>query len=165
MLRIILLAVSLFATTSISAAEQDKLANIERLLEVTNSEEIVKSILGQTEQMMSNMGAQIGVRPNEEEYFSNFSEKVFDLLTNEMNWDTLKTDFIELYSQNFTEKEIADMLSFYETDSGRAMVEKMPLVLQESIQLSQNRMMSIMPDIQEMARELQQELEQVRSSQ
>lgn len=165
MRKVLVLLLSLGCLAPVSASEVDKSTSIEKLLDITNSKDIVTSILSQAEQMMSNMGAQMGVRPNEQQYFDEFSRKAFELMEREMSWDILQDHFVELYAANFTEKEVNDMITFYETDTGKSMIEKMPQVIQESLQLSQSVMVSVMPQIQDLARELQAELEQVRNSQ
>lgn len=164
MLKVLVLAVSVGLLSPASAADSKNTDAIARLLEITNAKEIVDSILVQTEQMMANMGAQLGVQPEEQKYFDEFSKKAFTLMESEMSWQNLQAEFSNLYAANFTEKEISDMIAFYETDTGRSMVDKMPKVLQESLQISQGVMVSVMPRIQDLARELQAELEQVRNS-
>ncbi len=42
-----------------------------------------------------------------------------------------------VYSKHFTEQEIDDLLHFYQSDTGKKMIDKMPAILQESMEIGQ----------------------------
>lgn len=42
-----------------------------------------------------------------------------------------------VYSKHFTEQEINDLLHFYQSDTGKKMIDKMPAILQESMEIGQ----------------------------
>ena len=50
----------------------------------------------------------------------------------EMNPEEIENMIIPVYDKHFTEKEIDDFITFYKTDSGKKLIEKMPFVFQES---------------------------------
>lgn len=70
---------------------------------------------------------------------------------------------IDIYSRSFTEQQIDDLLVFYQTETGQALIKKMPTVMQESMLIGQSMMQQSIPKIQAMAQELAQELQQVRA--
>ena len=70
---------------------------------------------------------------------------------------------INLYDKQFTEQEISDMLAFYKTESGQAILKKMPQVMQASMQMSQALVQDAMPEIQAIAGELGEALKRSRS--
>ena len=41
----------------------------------------------------------------------------------------------ELYDRHFTEQEIVDLLKFYNTSTGKKMIEKTPTILEESMEI------------------------------
>jgi hypothetical protein len=61
--------------------------------------------------------------------------------------------FIDIYKRSFTQGEIDGMLSFYKTDAGKALISKMPVVMQNSMQAMQSKMATTMPQIQQLQRE------------
>ena len=69
---------------------------------------------------------------------------------------------IELYLKNYTEKEIKDMLVFYESDTGKSIVKKMPSVIQDSILIAQSMVNDFIPKMQALSQELKEEIEAVR---
>lgn len=54
-----------------------------------------------------------------------------------INYEDLIQKIIPIYTRNFTEQEIDDLLVFYRTSTGKAMIEKMPNILRESMNAGQ----------------------------
>jgi hypothetical protein len=88
--------------------------------------------------------------------------KVSALLHEKMNWHSFKEPMIDIYSHNFTEAEIQGLITFYRSDIGRSMTKKMPLIIQNSIVLSQQLMQDFIPEVQSLAKELSVSIEQSR---
>ncbi|ARU56708.1 hypothetical protein OLMES_2658 [Oleiphilus messinensis] len=149
---------------SFSAYSQDsKRESVEELLRVTNMESMIDGMYGQMNQVFQGMGAQLGVKPDEQPIFDAYMKKVFSAMTETMNWEKLKEPMIDIYLKHYTEKEVQDMLTFYHSETGRSMVEKMPVVMADSMKISQGMMTSFLPKVQSMAHELRTELENHRN--
>lgn len=144
-------------------AESSKRESIEELLEITNVDSMIDSMYGQMDQMLIGMGQQMGVKPSEQHIFDNFMKKIVASMKEEMSWEKMKEPMIDIYLKYYTEKEVQDMLVFYRSETGRSLIEKMPIVMGESMALSQEMMQSFMPKIIEMSEDLQEELEAHRS--
>ncbi len=52
-----------------------------------------------------------------------------------VNYDSLIQKLIPIYTTHFNEKEIDDLILFYSSDTGKKIVEKNPLILQESMEI------------------------------
>jgi hypothetical protein len=74
----------------------------------------------------------------------------------------MKEPMIQIYLKHYTEKEIKDVTAFYKTESGQAMIKKMPLVMQESMMVSQSMYKDFMPKMQELSVELKNDLQALR---
>jgi hypothetical protein len=59
---------------------------------------------------------------------------------------------IEVYRAHFTEEEIQGLLKFYDSDVGRSTIAKMPAVMQSSMQITQERLATLLPQIQQVQR-------------
>jgi hypothetical protein len=79
--------------------------------------------------------------------------KVMALLKEEIDWTVLEPIYIKLYTDTFSQSEIDGLVAFYSSPSGRAVVQKLPLVMQNVMSLMQQRMARLMPKIQQMAQE------------
>lgn len=59
-----------------------------------------------------------------------------------------------LYSKFFSEKELADMVTFYKSPTGQKLVEQMPNLMLESFKITEEK---FLPRIQKIAEEIIQE--------
>ncbi len=156
-------AVVFLSLTSAVFAESSKRESVEELLEISNVDSMMDSMYGQMTQMFSGMEEQLGVQPEEREVFNNYMARLVEAMQKEMSWEVMKEPMIDLYLKHYSEQEIQDILAFYRSDTGRSMIEKMPAVMQDSMQVSQEMMVNFIPRLKEISEELKKELEENRS--
>jgi len=155
----LLLTIVLICTPQLSfGEEQADRASIEELLQVSNVESMVNSMYDQMDLMLQQMSAQLQIEESERPIMDKFMSKVTDLVQEEVSWEQMKDPIFEIYQKHFSEKEVLDLTAFYKTESGQAMVEKMPALMQDSMQVSQGMIESVLPKVMELAEEFQQEL-------
>ena len=63
------------------------------------------------------------------------SSEYWDNSLKHVDYNELVQKLVPVYSKHFTEQEIVDLLNFYNTSTGEKMIEKMPTVLQESMEV------------------------------
>jgi hypothetical protein len=73
------------------------------------------------------------------------------VLREEMTWEKLEPSFIGIYQKVLTQKEVDGMIAFYKTEAGIAVIEKMPQVMQLSMELVMELMQKISPRIQQIS--------------
>ena len=161
MKRLIVVALGLLLSLGVYA-QDSKRKSVEELLRVTKMDSMIDSMYGQMHQMFEGMAKQLGVKPEEQPIFDAYINKVFSVMKEDMNWEKMKEPMIDIYLKHYTEKEIQDMLVFYESETGRSMVAKMPAVMADSMHISQEMLKSFLPKMQIMAQELQTELKKNR---
>ena len=71
-----------------------------------------------------------------------------------MSWEALREDYIQIYMEEFTEKELKDMMSFFKTDTGKKMAAKQTTLMMKGAQLGQNKVQEHMSELQEMLQKL-----------
>jgi uncharacterized protein len=64
------------------------------------------------------------------------------------NWEVMKPKLAKLYSDNFTDAELRDMIAFYQTPTGQKTISKMPVLMQQSLVMSMNGVQANMPEFQ-----------------
>lgn len=163
MKRVLIVILILLSPITVYAEEVADKATVEELLEVTNVKSIVDTIYLEIDQMLEGLAAQLGISEEEQPIFNKYIAKVNASVKEEISWEKMRGPMIELYMKHYTQKEIKDILAFYKTDTGKSLVRKMPVVMQDSIQLSQTMFKMTLPKIQTLAEELQAELLMVRS--
>lgn len=70
-----------------------------------------------------------------------------------MSWDKLEPIFIRVYQKSLTQHEVNGIAAFYATPDGRAMLDKMPVIMQNTMQEMQAPIREMMPKIQALARD------------
>ena len=131
-------------------------ASVHELLEVTRARQMLQQVYGQMESMYAgSMQQALGddVTPETQARMQRFSARMTALMKQEMGWDVMAPMYVDIYSKSFSEDEIQGMLAFYRTPAGQAVIEKMPLVMQNTMQAVQQRMGAMMPAMQKMIAE------------
>lgn len=157
-----LAAVVLFLASSMCLASEAKRASVDELMQITGVDSMVDAMYSQMEGMLQGMGQQLGVQPDEQPIFDAHYKKMVDLMRQEMSWDKLKEPMSEIYRTNFSEEEVQGMLKFYKSDIGKTTLEKLPAVMQQSMQVSQGFAQNMMPQMQNLGKELEAALEKHR---
>ncbi|GAA5526188.1 hypothetical protein Maes01_02783 [Microbulbifer aestuariivivens] len=146
-------------------AQDSKRESVQELLKATNVDSMVDTMYSQMGQAFAGIGQQLGIKAEDQPVFDAYMNKVFATMKEDMSWEKMEGPMIEIYLKHYTEKEIRDMLAFYQSESGRSMVEKMPAVMGDSMALSQQMVQSFLPKVQAMAEELKTDLQKHRNSQ
>ena len=157
--------VTLLASTLASASETPAREDVERLMELSDADAMMETTYQQMNAMMKNMAGNLGIQPDEQHLFDEFNDRMTALLRERVNWASMEPKLVDIYQRNFTQEEIDHIIAFYESETGQAMLEKMPTVMQESMMVSQQAVQAIMPDIQQLAVQFRQDLQAFRSEQ
>ena len=70
-----------------------------------------------------------------------------------ISWDLLKDQMAGLYAQEFTEKELKDIIVFYNSPTGKKLNQKQPLLFQKSAMLGQQAVQGHQVELQQMIEE------------
>ena len=68
--------------------------------------------------------------------------------TQYVGWAALKDDFIQIYVEAFTEKELRDLIAFYKTPTGQKAITVVPSLMQKGAQIGQSRVQEHLPELQ-----------------
>lgn len=154
---LILTTLLAIAPLSVHAQQVDK-TTVEKLLEATNAKSMIDLIHAQMQKQFSQWPKQLGVKEDEQAIVEKYLLEINDMIKAEFNWQRIQPQIIDIYTANFTQTEIEDILAFYQTDSGRSLLTKMPAVTQSSMQLSNDMLVSALPKIENISKKLQAEL-------
>jgi hypothetical protein len=138
-------------------------ASVRDLLEANQTRKLVDGTFGQLDTMMQasmkRATGETAVKPGQQAVMDGMRAKLLKLIREEMKWEVLEPEFIEIYRTSFTEEEVVGMLDFYRSPAGQAMVAKMPQVMQQSLAMSQKHMAQMMPKLQQLQKETMEELQ------
>ena len=162
MLILIFLVQPAFAADGKPTAE-----SVRKLMDLTQSRKMLEKAMEQVDAITQETARQtLAGQPitlEQERILNNFQNKMIAVYQEEMSWQYMEPIFIEIYQKSFNQKEIDGLVSFYQSDLGQAVIHKMPVVLQNTMQAMQSRSMQIMPRIQALQQEMVIQLQNTRA--
>ena len=66
--------------------------------------------------------------------------------------------YLRIYQKSLTQQEVDGMITFYKTPAGKAVMDKMPVILQNSIEKMKQMMGPMMQRLQRMQQEVMAEM-------
>lgn len=136
-----------------AAADEAKKAKIEELLTVMKADKLTDQMFDQMKTMMTSQ-VRAAATPDTRKTVEELSTKIVQMIQDRMSWSKLKPEYIRIYDETFTDEEISGMLAFYRTPVGQAMLEKMPAVMQKSMEMGRKVMTDLLPEIQRLTTEM-----------
>jgi uncharacterized protein len=125
--------------------------SIEQLFVLTKTEATLESVFGNMEKVMRQMMGQSTqgktLTPAQQQLADNFPAKLIAMMREEMGWEKMKPQYVQLYRDTFDQEEVNGLIDFYKSPTGQAYANKMPELTQKSMALSQQMTQSLMPKI------------------
>jgi hypothetical protein len=122
MLRTAIITALFLSSLSLSAQDSTKVKHIRQLMELTGMAKLGS-------QMMTNI-----VSTYKQNYPAATSE-FWDAFMKEADMSQLFEKVIPVYEQNFTDDDIQQLIAFYQSPVGKKMIDKMPVIMQQSMQI------------------------------
>lgn len=156
------LAVILFFSTNVWA-EPASDSSIRQLLDITQSRKIVDGIAAQFDSLMDNTAQQAlaGKTPTakQKQAIFNMKNRMVSVMKGELAWEKLEPMYLRIYSEAFSEEEVAGTLSFYKTPVGQAVIVKMPVLMQQTMVEVQRMLEGATPKMQKIQQDFVAEME------
>ena len=147
------LALAVLVGALLAPAQQpSKEAKIEQLLSAMNADATVNQILDQIKTMAASQ-IPAGATPEQAAKAQETQARILDLVRSRISWEKMRPEYVKMYSEIFSDEEISGMLAFYQSPAGRGMLQKMPLVIKQSLEIAQARMAELSPEIERIVRE------------
>ncbi|MFT7315571.1 MAG: hypothetical protein ACI9J5_003732 [Paraglaciecola sp.] len=153
----------LFAFT-VSAQDNQEQDSLDELFELMNMDSMINNMYDQMETMFAGVENNSEMSSEEVAINKKYRKQLTNIMKTEMSWQAMKVDLKQIYLQNFTENEIADMLVFYKSPTGQSVVRTMPVIMQDSMQLGQIMAQNTLPKLQELTERKHQELKELRDN-
>jgi hypothetical protein len=129
--------------TSSYSDEASHRASAEEFLLVMKTDQMMQPMYQEIRKMMFNMSKQMGIPKEESELFNRHVNRMINMLEDEFGWSKMKDDLIRIYQETYTENELKAFITFYKTPAGQKFIEKMPLLMKKSMEISQKNMPSM----------------------
>jgi len=152
MLLTALCTLTLAATGHAASPSQTALA--EELMSLMKVKETMEKSFEAVKQMVPRQIQQMGVAPEGLEKKKAAMELTMDIISQEMSWEKIKDEMAAVYAEVLTAEELKGLIAFYGSPIGRRFTEKQPELMARSMQITQKRMMVVMPMIKKRIEEM-----------
>jgi len=122
----------------------------------------VRAILGPLEQNMraslvsSTQGRALS--PEQQRAMDAAISKVVTVIRSEVSFDRFKPMYMKIYRESLDQSEVDGMIAFYQTPAGQAVIKKMPLIAQKSMDAVRQMLGGMAPKIEAAMKEALQEV-------
>ena len=131
--------------------------SVRQLLQIMDAKKLLEAMPQQIENMMTATLQQRlqgqSLSPQQQQAVDAMRTKVAALMREELDWSVMEPIYVKIYADTFSQSEIDGLVAFYTSPTGHAIIQKLPLAMQNAMTLVQQRMASLMPRIQQMAQE------------
>jgi hypothetical protein len=159
-MRFVLLVVLAVLAFQAGAAPQDARPtedSVNRLFEVMHTSQFLDNYLAQVDTMMRSSMRQAlhgeQLNAEEQQIMEDMSSELASLVRHEVSWESMRPVMVEVYRNTFSQHEVDDMLKFYRSPSGQAVVAKLPAATQQATQTMQQHVSTLMPKIMQLQRD------------
>ena len=138
-------------------------ASIRQLMDVMQAQKLVDGMTGQLNGMILKSAEQANEgRPldaEEKKIVEQGVVRLAELIKQQLAWSQMEPMMIDVYRKSFSQKEVDDLITFYKSPSGQAVIQKMPMVMQQTVAQSQTRMQAMLPQIRQIDADMVKELQ------
>jgi len=129
-------------------------ADAERFLLLARADKLAVPVYAQVQQMFAQRFAESNAAQSEKAVLETYQAQANAALEQAVGWDKLKPDMVKLYTSNFNEQEMKDLIRFYESPLGKKVLEKMPTLTAQSAQLTQSKLEVAVPKVNQLLAEM-----------
>jgi hypothetical protein len=148
-------------------AAQPSEESIEKLMTTMQTQKMIATMLPQMEAMMQSMSDKSldsqtmtpEARAKAKTAAAATVQKMMPIMRKLLSWENLEKMYIPIYRDTFTQEEIDGLIAFYASPAGKALVEKMPLVLQKTMASTQQMITPMLQELQKIATDAEAEAE------
>jgi hypothetical protein len=148
------LCLALCLPVTARADDSTKRAKVQEMLELLHLDRTLDQMMKMLEQeATAATNAKLDGRhatPGQKDGIDAFQKQLFDYIGTQLSWESMKSDYVDLYAQTFTEDEIDGMLAFYKSPAGAAVIAKTPELAAKAGLLGAKKMLALKPEIQKM---------------
>ncbi|OIR03732.1 hypothetical protein GALL_141490 [mine drainage metagenome] len=129
-------AAALVSTLAVSAAQPSD-ASVKELLELSGSAHQIEAAKAQFSGMEANAIQQAlkghEITPDIQKILEDSAAKASSIINSTLDWAKVEPLFVKAYQATLTQDEVNGIVAFYKTPAGKAMVQKLPVLMQQTM--------------------------------
>jgi hypothetical protein len=123
-------------------------ASIKQLLEVMKVHQSIENVEAQMDGFIKNTMAQATqgqpVSPKVQQEIDHTRSETMSTIKEILTWDKLEPMYVRIYQKSLNQQDVDGMIGFYKTPAGQAVINKLPLVMQNTLAEVQQMMKPVM---------------------
>ena len=156
---ILTLLTSVVITSTAVASPESHRQAVEEMLAISRVDQMLEPMMDNVMTVMQQQMSQVNIPEDKKPIVDKYNQKIIETLRHEMRWENMQEDFVALYLEVYSEEEIRGLTDFYKTPLGQKMLDKMPELMQASMQISQGLLQQTLPKIQQLSQEMALEIQ------
>lgn len=144
-------------SANLSFAAQASPQDVDKLINVMNLNQLIQDTLKQIRPQLDQQAYTIvqsivkheNLSPQEQVIANQLADKLYGQSQKMLAWDKLKPVYSKIYSNVFNAEEIKAQIDFYSSPIGQSILQKTPLVAQESMKIMNDQLFSVMQTTQQ----------------
>lgn len=140
------------ASPPASSSDAAKRAKVEELIRVTKLDQLMTQMSTQMTAKMKQAAAQQNARhpytPDQQKAVDDYITQIQKITLDAVSWDKVKSQVLAIYTETYTDSELDGILAFYRSPSGQAFISKSPQLMTKTMQLVNEQMTVVQPQIQ-----------------
>ncbi|WP_420831598.1 DUF2059 domain-containing protein [Phytopseudomonas seleniipraecipitans] len=145
-------------STQVLADARSHNADAERFLQLAHADKLAVPVYAQVQQMFAQRFAEAKAPESKQAVLETYQAKANAELDKAVGWDKLKPDMVKLYTSNFSEQELKDLIAFYQSPLGQKVLQKMPALTAQSAQITQTKLETAVPSVNKLLADMSSEL-------
>lgn len=148
-------ALAWLLATAPAWAQTPSEASIDEVLQLTKAEALLAGVYANLDTTLQQVLAQSvqgrTLTPRQKRALDALPAEMSKVVREELAWSNLKPLYVRVYRQSFTQPEIDGLIAFYKSPAGIALVDKMPVVMQQTLSELQTRIPPLVEKMQSAA--------------
>jgi len=163
MLKRALLLFAVVTSAAYAADNPPSEASIKQLLEASHAHKILDSMLTEMDSFMKQAIQQATqgqpVTPDVKRDIEKRQTEMMAIFREALDWNKLEAMYVRVYQKSFNQSEIDSLITMYKTPGGQTLLNKMPIVLQNTMTEMQQIMRPMVERVQRMQQEVLTEIQ------
>ena len=157
--KMILILCFVLACSTAYSGEKEHRALAEELIKITDGDTVMEKMKAQVTMIFQQITSQMNVKETDKPKLDKYSARFDAILKEDMSWEKVKTQYLDLYTSVFTEEETKGLVDFYKSDLGKKVTAKMPELMQQSMTVARTYMQGVVPKLEQLTEEMRVEFE------
>ncbi len=153
---LLLLVLSTFSASAAGTVPSE--ASVKELLATMQVRKTLDNLIPQVDGAMKQSFAQAmqghPLTAAQQKAFDKNHDEAMAVMKEMLDWTKLEPMYVRIYQKSLTQEEVTGMIAMYKTPAGQAMINKVPLVVQNTMVEMQQMMAPIMEHLQTKQNEL-----------